>query len=88
MNIFNDLPTLQPPKATTHHDKLEKYLSTDCELHVDDGLLWWHEQKHIYPHLSRIALDYLSIPGKLSFFIVNGVTHLYIPFAATSVHVE
>ena len=35
-----------------------------------------------------MALDYLSIPGKLSFFIVNGVTHLYIPFAATSVHVK
>jgi len=35
-----------------------------------------------------MALDYLSIPGKLSLFIFDGVTHLYIPFAATSVHVE
>jgi len=71
-----------------HRDELAKYLSTDCELHVDDGLLWWHKWKHIYPHLSQMALDYLSIPGKLSFLIVNGVTRLCIPFAATSVHVE
>jgi len=35
-----------------------------------------------------MALDYLSIPGKLFLFIVHAVTHLYIPFAATSVHVE
>jgi len=33
-------------------------------------------------------MDYLSIPGNLSLFIVNGITHLYIPFTATSVHVE
>jgi hypothetical protein len=87
-NIFDDLPALRPPKAAVHRDELEKYLSTDRELHVNDGLLWWHERKHIYPRLSRMALDYLSIPGKLSFFNVNGVTHLYILFAATSVHVE
>jgi len=88
MNIFDDLPALRPPKAATHRDELEKYLSTERELHINDGLLWWHEQKHIYPRLSRMALDYLSIPGKLSLFIFDGVTHLYIPFAATSVHVE
>ena len=89
-NIFNDLPALQPPKAAMHRDELEKYLSTDCKLHINDGLLWWHELKHIYPCLSRMALDYLSIPGKLSLFIVNRVTHKspIHTFAATSVHVE
>ena len=47
-----------------HRDKLDRYLSTDPE-HTDDVLLWWAERKHIYPCLSRMALDYLSIPGKL-----------------------
>jgi len=87
-NIFNDLPALRPPKAATHRDELAMYLSTKCKLHVKDGLLWWHEWKHIYPHLSRMAMDYLCIPGNLSLSIVNRVTYPYIPFAATSVHVE
>ena len=51
-----------------HCDELEKYLSTNHELYVNNSLLWWHEWKHIYPHLSQMALDYLSILGKLSFF--------------------
>ena len=54
-----------------HCDELEKYLSTERELHINDSLLWWHEQKHVYPRLSRMALDYLFIPGILSSFIVN-----------------
>lgn len=61
------------------------YLSTERELSVKDGLLWWYERKHIYPHLSRMAMDYLSIPGNLSFFIL---LELFISFAATSVDVE
>jgi hAT family C-terminal dimerisation region len=88
MNIFDDLPALRPPKAAAHRDELEKYLSTERELNVDDGLLWWYERKHVYPRLSRMAMDYLSIPGNLSLYIVNRVTHFYILFAATSVHVE
>jgi len=87
-NIFDDLPALRPPKAVTHRDELEMYLSTERELHVNDGLLWWHAWKHIYPRLSRMAMDYLSIPGDISSFIFNPVTYIYIPFAATSVDVE
>ena len=61
------------------------YLSTERELSVKDSLLWWYERKHIYPRLSRMAMDYLSIPGNLSFFIL---LELFISFAATSVDVE
>ena len=25
--------------------------------------MWWFERQHIYPWLSRMAMDYLSIPG-------------------------
>jgi hypothetical protein len=63
-NIFDGLPAICAPKATDLRDELDRYLSTDPE-HTDDVLLWWVERKHSYPSLSRMALDYLSIPGKL-----------------------
>ena len=50
--------------------------------------MWWYEHKHIYPHLSRMAMDYLSIPGKYFLFVVNVFTHLDINLIATSVAVE
>ena len=65
-NIFDRLPAICAPKATDLHDKLDRYLSTDPE-HTDNVLLWWAERKGSYPCLSRMALDYLSIPGKLYF---------------------
>ncbi len=63
MNIFDNLPSLQAPRPAELHSKLDKYLGTDPE-HVTDALAWWYEHKHMYPHLHRMALDYLSIPGK------------------------
>jgi hypothetical protein len=39
------------------------YLRTDVE-DVHDVLLWWHEHHSMYPRLSRMAMDYLTIPGK------------------------
>jgi hypothetical protein len=63
-NIFDRLPAICAPKATDLRDELDRYLSTDPE-HTDNVLLWWTERKHSYPCLSRMALDYLSIPGKL-----------------------
>lgn len=61
-NIFDSLPAICAPKATDLRDELDRYLSTDPE-HTDDVLLWWFERKSVYPCLSRMALDYLSIPG-------------------------
>ena len=62
------------------------YLSVDRELHVRNGLRWWFDRKHIYPCLSRMAMDYLSIPGKLTMpFVFYMLT--CIPLA-TSVDVE
>jgi hypothetical protein len=62
-NIFDNLPALSAPKAKELRDEVTRYLSTDPE-QVDDVLLWWHEQKSMYPCLSRMALDYLTIPGE------------------------
>jgi hypothetical protein len=64
-NIFDDLPALQESTATAIQDELAIYLSTGRDLGVKDGLRWWYEHKHLYPHLSRMAIDYLSIPGVL-----------------------
>ena len=30
---------------------------------VKDALAWWVTNQAVYPHLSRMGLDYLSIPG-------------------------
>lgn len=67
--MFDDLPLLKPPEVTALHDELDVYLSIKRDLEVKDGLRWWYERKHLYPHLYRMALDYLSIPGK-SWFIL------------------
>ena len=63
MNIFDDLPALSPPKHHELRNELAHYLSTDPE-QVKDVLLWWYEKRSEYPSLSRMALDYLMIPGK------------------------
>ncbi|EMD32854.1 hypothetical protein CERSUDRAFT_160869 [Gelatoporia subvermispora B] len=42
-------------------DELDRYLAADCES-TSDTLRWWQERRHIYPRLSRMAMNYLSIP--------------------------
>jgi len=63
-NIFDNLPALSAPRIKELRDDLDRYLGTDPE-HVADVLMWWTERKSTYPCLSRMALDYLSIPGEL-----------------------
>jgi hypothetical protein len=74
-NIFDDLPALQDQTLENRglHDELERFLSTERELGVKNGLVWWFERKHIYPRLYRMAMDYLSIPGK--FIYARNCTH-------------
>ena len=69
-NIFNNLPSLAAPKAAELHDELTCYLSTDPE-QVVDVLMWWSEHKATYPHLARMALDYLSIPSTSLTKVIN-----------------
>jgi hypothetical protein len=65
INIFDNLECLSAPKAEDLHDELDKYLSTDPE-HVVDAVKWWFDRRKIYPRLSRMAMDYLTIPRKYS----------------------
>lgn len=60
--MFDNLAALAPPKQTGRLDELDRYLSTDVEA-VDNVIQWWIEHKAMYPRLSRMALDYLTIPG-------------------------
>jgi hypothetical protein len=60
-NIFNNFPDLAPT-AADYHDELERYLATDI-VNVKDVLMWWYERRDMFSHLSRMARDYLSIPG-------------------------
>ncbi|KIJ56041.1 hypothetical protein M422DRAFT_23480 [Sphaerobolus stellatus SS14] len=48
-------------------NEAEKYLSEDITLHPDNGgpnsLEYWKSVQHVYPQLSRMAMDYLAIQG-------------------------
>lgn len=42
--------------------ELDKYLAADTE-ETTDALRWWYERRAMFPALSRMALNYLTIPG-------------------------
>ena len=50
-------------KKASQHNKLDEYLALAVE-NVKDPLKWWFDNRMAYPNLSRMALDYLSIPGE------------------------
>jgi hypothetical protein len=64
MNIFDNLMDITSTPLSD--DELQCYLAADIK-DVKDGLMWWHEQHSIFPQLSRMARDYLSIPGECLF---------------------
>lgn len=46
-------------------DELQQYLdSPTVPVKPHRALAWWTEQAKRYPNLSRMARDYLSIPGE------------------------
>ena len=63
-NIFDNFPSLTAPRWSELRDELDAFLGTDPES-VVDMIKWWSEKHTTYPWLSRMALDYLTIPGKL-----------------------
>jgi hypothetical protein len=63
LNLFDNMPALAPPKSTDLGDELEHYLNADIE-DVSGPIALWHEHCAVYPHLSHMALDYLTIPGE------------------------
>jgi DNA topoisomerase IA len=61
--MFDNLPALSAPSSSELRDELDRYLSTDPE-QVTDVCRWWYERRVTYPRLHRMALNYLTIPGK------------------------
>lgn len=61
-NRFDNLPALAATKSTELRRELDRFLNFDCK-HAPDALAWWHDQRETYPRLSRMAVDYLSIPA-------------------------
>jgi hAT family C-terminal dimerisation region len=57
---FFDIPMdgMQEP------DELDDYLSLAIEK-VRDPIAWWWDHRKVYPRLSAMAFDYLSIPGEI-----------------------
>ncbi|KDQ21388.1 hypothetical protein BOTBODRAFT_72998, partial [Botryobasidium botryosum FD-172 SS1] len=43
-------------------DQLETYLAQDS-FDCDDPLAWWSTKRSAWPELSRMAINYLSIPA-------------------------
>ncbi|GLB45148.1 putative hAT family C-terminal dimerisation region [Lyophyllum shimeji] len=62
VNIFDTLPAFAASRSQVHVDELADYLNTPIE-QVKDVLKWWASKRGIWPNLSRMALDYLSIPA-------------------------
>jgi hypothetical protein len=67
MNIF-DQPRPSLRLRTAQRDELELYLATPCEdLGDTDPIEWWARCAGTFPTLSRMAMDYLSVPGTLDY---------------------
>jgi len=79
------VPALAQLKLTELHDELEQYLSTDPG-QMNDVLAWWTDYQASFSLLSRMALDYLTIPGEYCFILLAAL--LTFPNSATSVNVE
>jgi hypothetical protein len=65
-NIFDSLPALRTTSRPIVRDEIDRYLATPVDSNVTDAMHWWHDRQTQFPRLSRMALDYLSIPGMYS----------------------
>jgi hypothetical protein len=49
--------------AAVWEAELERYLKNPRVSKDTDVLLWWDDNEHRYPHLAKLARDYLAIPA-------------------------
>ena len=84
-NMFNRLDAFPPPWSSNHME-LDHYLTADVE-HITDAIAWWHKHHAIYPCLSRMALDYLSVSGMHYTASLTSVL-LLTALLATSIDIE
>lgn len=87
-NIFDNLPELASSKLQpSFGDELKAYLSTDEEP-AQNPFHWWVQNRTVFPRLSRMALNYLSIPGKSEIVMLVYLNSVFRDGTATSVDVE
>lgn len=60
--MFDNLPFVGA-LAAEEGDELHRYLAAE-PVPVSDPIQWWQDRRKAYPRLSRMALDYLTIPGE------------------------
>ena len=72
-NIFVKLGQFVPSGgAVAKVDELDAYLNGAPEMPEDGNTLrWWYRNRAVYPRLSIMAMDFLSIPGECSGLIVG-----------------
>jgi hypothetical protein len=75
-NMFDELPAFAVPKSLQADDELASYLRSETEF-VKEVIQWWHSKTHIYPRLSRMALDHLTILGRLCTFSHDTLTDMH-----------
>ena len=54
--------------------ELDHYLKSARVKDVEDPRKWWFENRGSYPCLSRMARDFLTIPGKFFLYLFAGLT--------------
>ena len=61
--MFSNLAALSMgPRANNPvEDEIDVFLALPLEL-VNDPIAWWWNHREMFPNLSRMAFDYLSIP--------------------------
>ena len=64
--------------------EIDVYLTSAVEK-VKDPLMWWWDHRKVYPNLSRMALDYLSAPGKERHSRSSALSLTFLSATSTSV---
>jgi hypothetical protein len=69
-NRFNDDGAIEQAGAAASAppaNEVDHFLDSDIEqVKSKDLITWWKSKARMYPCLSRMALNYLSIPGELA----------------------
>eukprot|EP00981_Chlorochromonas_danica_P012030 scaffold4391_cov164-Ochromonas_danica.AAC.5 len=62
--LCHNLPIEKSPHSLSHSSELEDYLSRDLHIHAKDKFNiegWWKDHEVEYPHLARMARDFLAL---------------------------
>ena len=64
--------SLNPKTVLSKTHELDEYLRLPVE-NIKELLMWWMKNAHTYLVLSRMALDYLSVPGMSLLYIQKSI---------------